>query len=384
MNLNSTQMLERLVAFPTVSARSNLDLMDFVRDYLASHGVEAKVLPNAAGDKANLYATVGPMVEGGIVLSGHTDVVPAEEPNWTAGPWSLTARDGRLYGRGACDMKGFDALVLAAVPQMVKAGLKVPIHIALSYDEEVGCRGVPEMIEVMKTAIPTPRAVVVGEPTRMHPVSGHKGSYSFFTKVHGYAVHSSRIDIGVSAVMTAARLITWLEDRMEANRLAADPASPFTPPYTTIHCGMVHGGTAANIVADQCQFVTDFRVIPTDDPDALRAEYERYAFEVIEPAMKAKSAQAGIEIETRSAVPPLMPEPDGNAAALFAELGKSEAPLAVSYGTEAGLFQKAGWSAMVCGPGDIAQAHQADEYVEESEMAAGERFLSRLIGQLAS
>ncbi|UOM35785.1 acetylornithine deacetylase [Acuticoccus sp. I52.16.1] len=384
MTLTPTQMLERLVAFPTVSSRSNLELMAFVKDTLAQCGVTATLLPDPSGEKANLYATVGPMVEGGVVLSGHTDVVPAEEDTWSAGPWALTRRDGRLYGRGACDMKGFDALVLAAVPAMVAAGLAVPIHIALSYDEEVGCRGAPPLIAAMKAALPAPRAVIVGEPTRMRPVGGHKGSFSFHTHVTGHAVHSSRIDIGVSAVMTAARLITWLEDRMAANARAADPASPFVPPYTTIHCGMIQGGTAANIVSDRCRFVTDMRVVPPEDPEVILAEYERHIREVIEPEMKRKHAGAGVRIERRSDVAPLMPDPGGGAEALFAALGVGEAPAAVSYGTEAGLFQRAGWPAMVCGPGDIAQAHQADEYLEESELAKGERFIARLIAHLAA
>jgi acetylornithine deacetylase len=383
--LSPAEMLERLVAFPTVSARSNLDLVSFVEDTLAGHGVTATRVPSPCGTKASLFASIGPMVPGGVVLSGHTDVVPAEEGNWTSDPFSLAARDGRLYGRGACDMKGFDALVLAAVPDMVEADLAAPIHIALSYDEEVGCKGAPDLVAAMAEALPPPRAVIVGEPTRLQPVTGHKGSFSFLTRVTGRPVHSSRIDQGVSAVMTAARLVTWLEDRMAENRAAADPASPFAPPYTTVHVGMINGGVAANIVSGSCTFVTDVRAVPGDDPDAFLARFERHVREAVEPAMKALAPEAGVEILARSAVPGLAPSgADDTALALVRDLSGHDRPGVASYGTEAGIFQAAGWSSVVCGPGDIAQAHQADEYLEESELAAGERFIGRLIDRLSA
>src|SRR3712207_4957630 len=249
MSLSPREMLARLVAFPSVSTSSNLDIITFCRDWLASHGVESRTVLSPEGDKANLYATIGPKVEGGIVLSGHTDVVPVEGQNWSTDPWTLTERDGRLYGRGACDMKGFDALVLALVPEMTRAALKRPIHIALSYDEELACRGAPSMVRQMAETPPKPAAVIVGEPTRHAVVTGHKASVQLITRVTGKAVHSSRIDQGVSAVMVAARLIAWHEDVMEENRRRADPTVPFEPPYTTLHCGMVQGGTAPNIVA---------------------------------------------------------------------------------------------------------------------------------------
>src|SRR5918995_5795712 len=239
MSLSSREMLARLVAFPSVSTSSNLDIIGFCRDWLNSHGVESTLVMSPEGDKANLYATIGPKVEGGIVFSGHTDVVPVEGQSWTTDPWTLTEKNGRLYGRGSADMKGFDALVLALVPEMVKAPLKRPVHIALSYDEEIACRGAPSMVRAMAETIPTPSAVIVGEPTCHAVVTGHKASVQLRTQVTGYAVHSSRIDQGVSAVMNAARLVTWHEDAMEENRRRADPADPFDPPYTTLHCGMM-------------------------------------------------------------------------------------------------------------------------------------------------
>jgi acetylornithine deacetylase len=382
MTLTTREMLERLVAFPSVSSASNLEIIAFCRDWLASHGVESRVVPSPEGDKANLYASIGPMVEGGVVLSGHTDVVPVEGQAWTSDPWTLTERDGRLYGRGTCDMKGFDALVLALVPEMLRAPLKRPIHIALSYDEEVACRGAPHMIREMAQTVPTPAAVIVGEPTRHAVVTGHKASVQVRTTVTGRAVHSSRIDQGVSAVMTAARLITWLHDRMLENRDRADPQNPFEPPYTTIHCGIMHGGTATNIVASSAWFSTDIRAVPGDDPLGYVERYRRYIAEEIEPVMRAVAPESGVAVELVSRVPALKPEEDGAAERLTRRITGDNGTHVVAYGTEAGLFQGAGWSTVVCGPGDIAQAHQPDEYIEIGELAAGEAFLRRVIADL--
>lgn len=380
--MTSKEMLERLVAFPTVSSDSNLDLIEFVRAYLAEHGVSSTLVFNEDGSKANLFATIGPTVPGGVVLSGHTDAVPALEPGWTDSPWMLTERNGRLYGRGTCDMKGFDALALAAVPEMLAADLKAPIHIALSYDEEVGCKGAPSMVERMVEGIATPRAVFVGEPTRMRVVNGHKGIVAFNTHVRGHAVHSSRIDTGVSAVMVAARLVTWLDETMADNSRRPAPGA-FEPPYTTLHCGVINGGVAGNIVAESCSFITDIRAIPQEKAQDFRDRFEQYARTGIEPAMKATAPNSGIEIEDLSSVPGLAPEPDGDAEALALALTGANDTAVVAYATEGGIFQNAGWSTVVVGPGDIAQAHQVDEYIEVEQLMAGERFIQRLISELA-
>lgn len=380
--MTSKEMLERLVAFPTVSSDSNLELIEFVRAYLAEHGVSSTLVFNEDGSKANLFATIGPTVPGGVVLSGHTDVVPALEPGWTDSPWMLTERNGRLYGRGTCDMKGFDALALAAVPEMLAADLKAPIHIALSYDEEVGCKGAPSMVERMVEGIATPRAVFVGEPTRMRVVNGHKGIVAFNTHVRGHAVHSSRIDTGVSAVMVAARLVTWLDETMADNSRRPAPGA-FEPPYTTLHCGVINGGVAGNIVAESCSFITDIRAIPQEKAQDFRDRFEQYARTGIEPAMKATAPNSGIEIEDLSSVPGLAPEPDGDAEALALALTGANDTAVVAYATEGGIFQNAGWSTVVVGPGDIAQAHQVDEYIEVEQLMAGERFIQRLISELA-
>lgn len=382
MSLSSREMLARLIAFPSVSTSSNLDIIHFCRDWLQSHGVESSLVFSSAGDKANLYASIGPMVEGGVVLSGHTDVVPVEGQVWSMDPWTLTEKDGRLYGRGTTDMKGFDALVLALVPEMVRADLKRPIHIALSYDEELACQGAPSMVRAMARKLPTPAAVIVGEPTRHAVVTGHKASVQLRTHVTGRAVHSSRIDTGVSAVMNAARLIVWHEDAMAENRRRADPGNAFEPPFTTLHCGVMEGGSAANIVSSSAWFTTDIRAIPTEDPMDYVERYKAFILNEIEPRMKAVAPEAGVAVELVSEVPGLRPEGNGFAEALVRRLMGDNGTHVVAYGTEAGLFQQAGWSTVVCGPGDIAQAHQPDEYIEIGELEAGERFLRRLIADL--
>lgn len=381
--MTTLEILSRLVAFPTVSADSNLDCVAYIREYLSGHGIEASILPSPDGRKANLFATVGPAVPGGVVLSGHTDVVPVEGQDWSSDPWTLSVRRGRAYGRGTCDMKGFGAAMLAAVPRMQAAGLKRPVHLAFSYDEEVGCKGAPDLVGAMAAALPPPAAVIVGEPTKMEIVNAHKGSLSFFTDVTGHSVHSSRIDQGVSAVMVAARLVTWLADRMAANRAAADSVNPFEPPYTTLHCGMIQGGTAANIVAASCRFVTDIRAIPQDDPAAHKAAYLAYIKNTIEPEMKGIAPDANIEVSPRAFVPGLKPEANGAAEALVRKLTGARSGV-VSYTTEAGIFQQAGWSCVVCGPGSIAQAHQADEFIELSELEAADAFMGNLVRDLAS
>jgi acetylornithine deacetylase len=382
MTPSSREMLARLVAFPTISSVSNLELIGFCRDWLARHGVEARIVPSPEGDKANLFATIGPNVPGGIVLSGHTDVVPVEGQAWTSDPFTLTERDGRLYGRGTCDMKGFDALALALVPEMTATPLARPIHIALSYDEEVACRGAPYLVRAMGGAIATPAAVIVGEPTRLSVVTAHKASVQMITRVRGYAVHSSRVDLGVSAVATAARLIAWLDDRTAENRAAADPACPFEPPWTTLHCGMMGGGIAVNTVAAEAWFSTDIRALPGDDPFAWIERYRAHIRDAVEPAMRAVRPETGVEVEIVCDVPGLAPEPESAAEGLCRRLTGDNGTHVVSYGTEAGLFQGAGWSTVVCGPGDIAQAHQPDEYIEVAQLAAGEDFLRRVIGEL--
>ncbi|WP_316012958.1 acetylornithine deacetylase [Roseobacter sp. HKCCA0434] len=377
------EMLARLVAFPSVSRDSNLPLIDFVEDYLAGHGVTAIRTPDATGTKASLHALIGPEVAGGVILSGHTDVVPVDGQDWTTDPWTLTERDGRLYGRGTCDMKGFIALALAAVPDMLAADLKRPILLALSYDEEIGCLGAPPMIARIAAELPPAAACIVGEPSLMKIVSGHKGSVGFEVHVRGFEVHSSLVHTGVSAVMTAARLITWMHDTMAENRRNAPEGTGFEPAWTTLHSGVIHGGTAHNITAKDCRFTADIRVAPhesVDDWDTrFRAEAAR-----LEAEIQAIRPEAGIDVHLRGRVPGLQPEPDGPAEALVRRLTGDNASGRVSYGTEGGQFQEGGFSAVICGPGSIEQAHQPDEYLATSQLAEGERFMQRLIAELSA
>jgi acetylornithine deacetylase len=377
------EMLAKLVAFPTVSRDGNLALVDFARAYLAGHGVESRLVPNRQGTKASLYALVGPSEPGGVVLSGHTDVVPVDGQSWTSDPWRLTERDGRLYGRGACDMKGFDALALALVPDMLKAGLKRPVQIALSYDEELGCLAAPEMIAVMRQTLPPASAVFVGEPTGMQVVTAHKACVGLETVVSGHEVHSSILHRGVSAVMTAARLVQWHAERTAENAAAPEPDSDFDPPFTTLHVGTIAGGTAGNITAAHCRFQTDFRVMPTEDPGAWIERYRAFAAQV-SAEIAAVHPSAGVRVAVRQRTPGVAPERDGFAESLARALTGDNAHRAVSYATEAGQFQEQGYSTVVVGPGDIAQAHQPDEFLAVSQFEAGESFLRRLIDRLAA
>lgn len=379
-----SELIGRLVSFPTVSSESNLDLIDWVADYLAGHGIESHRVFSDDGRKANLYATIGPMVEGGVVLSGHTDVVPVEGQDWSTDPFSLSVRDRRLFGRGTADMKAFSAIVLSLVPEMLTAGLTRPIHLALSYDEEVGCLGAPRMIAEMVRNLPLPHAVIVGEPTEMRVVTGHKGTFTMQTTVTGHSVHSGQVHRGVSAVAVAARLVSWLEDRMSANAASASAGSPFAPPYTTLHSGMISGGTAHNIVARHCKITSDIRPIPGENAHDYLAEYRGFIETDLVPRMRAVSADTGIEVTISADVPPLAPEVDGAAERLARQLTGDNGSHVVSFGTEGGQFQEGGYSTVVCGPGSIDQAHQPDEFIEESQVAAGTRFVRDLIARLAA
>jgi acetylornithine deacetylase len=380
----AVEMIATLVGFATVSRDSNLELIEFVGSYLAEHGVESHLVPNGDSSKANLYATIGPMVEGGVVLSGHTDVVPVDGQPWDSDPFSLTEKNGRLYGRGAADMKSFYAIALALVPEMLERDLAKPIHLALSYDEEIGCLGAPGMIERIAAALPAPRAVLVGEPTDMRVVTAHKGITGVETVVTGHEAHSSQTHRGVSAVMTAARLITFLDDLARENAAGPPSQASFEPPYTTIHVGTVRGGTATNIISRECRFSWDIRCIPEDDPQDFLDRFERYCRDEVLPEMQAIARGANIVTTVLSSVPGLRPEPDGQAEALVRQLTGYNSSDVVSYAAEGGQFQRAGFSTVLCGPGSIDQAHQPNEYIEISQVEACVEFMRRLIDFQAS
>ena len=377
------EMLEKLVAFPTVSRETNVPLMDFVEDYLDGHGVKSHRVWSDDKQKCNLYACVGPEEPGGVVMSGHTDVVPVDGQDWDTDPFEVVQKGSRLYGRGTCDMKGFDALVLAAVPKALKSNLKRPMQIALTYDEETGMEGAYRLAPAIAEAMPPASALIVGEPSEMQVVTGHKGGLMMQTNVHGFEVHSSIVQTGVSAVMVAAKLITWLEDQMAQNKAKADPNSLFYPPYTTLHVGMIHGGTARNIVAKDCWFSTDVRVIPGENSKDWIAKYQAKVDEV-QAEMQKIRPETGITIDIRGDIPGCRPEMATEAEALCRALTGDNAEHVVSYGTEAGLFQDVGYSACICGPGNIEQAHQPNEFIEISQLDAGEQFMHRLIERLAA
>jgi acetylornithine deacetylase len=383
-DLTPRQLLDRLVSFPTVSRDSNLDLVDWLEAYLAGHGITAHRHWNEDRSKAALFAHVGPWVDGGVVLSGHSDVVPVDGQDWSSDPWRVTERDGRLYGRGTCDMKGFVAQAIWALVQAQKRGVRRPLQLALSYDEEVGCTGAPPMIAAMQAVLPQAEAAIIGEPSRMKLINGHKGGTGFHVHVKGYEVHSSLLPYGVSAIMEGARLIGWVNDKnaeIQARPISAAAAN-FTPPFTTLHVGMIEGGTAHNITAGDCRFAVEMRVVPGEDSDALAAKFVSEANR-LQAVLQAVRPEAGVELEQFFGVPALQPEANGAAEALVRRLTGDNATGVVSYGTEAGQFQEAGYSAVVCGPGDIAQAHQVDEYLELSEFNAGLRFMQALLEDLA-
>ena len=377
------EMLEKLVSFPTVSSESNLELVDWVEEYLASHGVKSHRVYNQSLTKANLYANVGPEVAGGVILSGHTDVVPVKGQAWDTDPFTVVEKDGKLYGRGTCDMKGFDALALAAVPEALKRGIKRPIQIALSYDEEVGCVGAPDMIEVMAKHLPRAAGAVIGEPSMMKTVSGHKGAFGVHTHMHGYEVHSSLIHTGVSAVMQAAKLVDWCNQMNDQNaaRTPSPMATDFVPPYTTLHVGIINGGTAGNITAKDCEFSVFFRCVPGESFEMWQEAYLAKVAEV-EAEMKAIRPEAWIETRVTHGVPALQPETDGAAEAIVRGITGDNSVNVVSYCTEAGQYQRGGYSSIICGPGSIDQAHQANEFIEISQLEAGEQFMHRLIDHL--
>ena len=378
--VRAVEVLGRLVAFDTTSRGSNLALIEYVEGLLAPLGVTGRRVPNADGTKANFYATLGPMVEGGVVLSGHTDVVPVDGQPWTTDPFVLTPKDnGRLYGRGTCDMKGFIALALATAPLFAAGTLKRPIHYAFSYDEEVGCLGAPDMIREIAANLPRPQAVVVGEPTDMVAVAGHKGIATFRVTVTGREAHSSLTHLGVSANMAAIRLMGLLVELSDTLAKGGDPASPFTPRGASLTVGQVNGGTAVNILARECVFVFDLRCPPGMDPDLIIAPFLQAA-QAMDTQMKARAPEAGVRVERRSATPAFAPEADGAAERLARRLaGDNGPPRVVSYAAEAGQFQGAGFSTIICGPGSIEQAHQPNEYVERSQIERGAEFMMRLV-----
>ncbi len=382
--LTPHEILACLVAFDTVSRSSNTGLVDWLEGYLRGHGLVTGRQWNEDRTKAGLYAHAGPWQPGGVVLSGHSDVVPVDGQDWSSDPWTVVERDGRLYGRGTCDMKGFVALAVWAVVQAQRRGVSRPLQLALSYDEELGLLGAPPLIAAMGEALPRAREVIVGEPSGMRVITGHKGGAGYWVRVKGHEVHSSLLPRGVSAIMEAARLIGWINER-NAELRARPPsalAAMFDPPFTTLHTGLIEGGTAHNITAADCRFAFEMRVVPGEALEDWEAAFRAEAARLTD-AMRRVAPGAGITVERFFVAPPLVPETEGAAEALACRLTGENAVETVPYGTEAGHFQAAGYSVVVCGPGDIAQAHQPDEWLSLAQFQAGEAFMTRLVETLA-
>jgi acetylornithine deacetylase len=380
MNLQSSKdILTALVGFDTVSRNSNLDLIAWVEQYLDRHGVKHERIYDETGKKSNLWATLGPADVPGFILSGHTDVVPVDDQNWTDSPFKLTERDGKLYGRGSTDMKGYVACCLAAVPDMLNAKLKKPLHLAFSYDEEVGCIGARGIVAKLPERPAKPIACFVGEPTEMDVVIGHKGKRSFKVIVRGRTCHSSLAPLGVNAVEYAARVIAKIRDI--GDRLAKSGARDalYDIPFTTAHTGYLHGGTALNIVPDIATFEFEFRVLSVDKSSVFAQEVIDYAKNVLEPEMKKVAPEAGFEFQDRSEFAGLDTSPDAEVTQLAKQLTGRNSHSKVAYGTEGGLFSAAGIPTVVCGPGNIDQAHKADEFIKITELEKCGVFLDRLI-----
>ncbi len=379
----TVEILERLVGFESISRRPTHGIIGYIQQYLEDQGITSSLSYDDAGERANIFATIGPEIDGGVMLNGHTDVVPVDGQIWTSDPFVLRREGDRLYGRGSVDMKGFLACVLASVPAFKAADLKRPIHIAFSYDEEIGGLGMPVLLESMSGNAFRPSIVIVGEPTGMHIVTGHKGGYEMRTEIIGHAVHSCDPSKGANAISAATKLIAKIEElgAMRASQPIA--GSSFVPPYPTFNVGTIEGGAARNATAGWCNFQWEYRPMPGEDGAATIAEIEAYAAQEILPSLRAISADTDIRIITETAVPPLDDRNATVAADFVSALSGNNSREVVSFGTDAGYFSNADFSTVVFGPGDISRAHKPDEYIEMSELAQGLNFLSKVADQLS-
>ena len=381
--LASVDLIRKLVGFPTVSRDSNLELIDFVREFVRPHDARVRITYDDDRRKANLFASLGPQDDGGIVLSGHTDVVPVDGQPWDTDPFNLVEKDGALYGRGTSDMKSFIGCTLSQIAEFASRGFSTPVHLAFSYDEEVGCLGVGRMLKDLGQAGIRPQSCIVGEPTLMKPVIAHKGKKGFRCTVRGLASHSAYAPRGVNAVEAAAEAIAYLKGMARRHRDRGPYDRSFDVAYTTVHTGPVHGGTALNIVPHACTFDFEFRCLPGDDPDVLMREFVNYLRGTLEPEMKAVDAACGFEVQPLSHIGAMDTRPETEIVALAQELSGISEIGKVSFGTEGSQFQQAGIATVVCGPGSIEQAHKPNEYVSLDQIAQCEGFLRRLMERVS-
>ena len=378
----SVELLEQLIAFDTTSRNSNLNLIHFVRDYLHGLDIGCDLVFDESGEKANLYATIGPKDRGGIALSGHTDVVPVDGQQWDTDPFCLERKGSRLYARGSADMKAFIAVCLTLAPQMRKRNLRIPIHLVFSYDEEIGCIGVRTLLSQLEGMENRPIGVVIGEPTSMTVARAHKGKLSMRCNVRGREGHSGLTHLGVNAVEAAAEAIAYLKGMARRMQIDGPFDSELQPAYTTIHTGVVQGGTQLNIIPKHCWFDFEFRHLPEVDPEQLLQELQHYVDEKLLPEMHQVDQQTGFEWLSTSRAPGLNTDKDADIVRLAQTLTGANTSGKIAFGTEGGLFSDAGMPAVVCGPGSIEQAHKPNEWIELDQIAQCERFVERLIDHL--
>jgi len=370
------QLLSQLLAFDTTSRESNLALIDFISGYLQQLGIESTIIFNQDKTKANLYARLGPEGDGGVMLSGHTDVVPVDGQDWSVNPFQLSESDGKYYGRGSADMKGFIASVLASVPQFQKITLRMPLYLAFSYDEEVGCLGVRSLIDHLKASPQKPAMCIVGEPTEMKPVYGHKGKVAMRCKVHGHACHSAYAPEGVNAIEYAAKVINKITELAEP--LKAHQDDRFDPPYSTLQTGVIRGGAALNIVPEYCQFDFEMRYLPEANANNTFTTLQDYVQRELTLKMQSVHSQANIQFESLAAYPPLLTDPQSEFAQWLANWSGTKSFETVAFGTEGGLFDEAGVATLVCGPGSMEQGHKPDEFVSIEQLDKCTKMLDNL------
>jgi len=380
-------LIQRLVGFDTTSRDSNLGLIEWVRDWLKGQGVESRLTYDPSGAKANLFATIQKGTRAGIVLSGHTDVVPVDGQPWDTDPFKATIKDDRIYGRGSADMKSYIAAALAMTPRFLAADLKSPVHFALSYDEEIGCLGVRGLIEDLARAGIKPAGCIIGEPTSMQPVVAHKGKRAYKCCFRGREAHSALTPQGVNAIEYAARLVVYIRHMAERMRDCETRDNGFDVPFTTLQTGVIKGGTAANIVPRDCEVHFEFRYLPGIDPEALEREIKSYAERVLLPEMRAVDPATFIAFETKAEIPGLDPSVEraeqDRVTSLAQALARNQAIAKVAYATEAGLFQRAGIPSIICGPGSIGEAHKPNEFITLEQVALCESFMERLLAELS-
>lgn len=377
-------LLGQLIAFPTVSSESNLALIDYLADRLSDAGARVEVHKDATGAKANLFATIGPEVEGGILLSGHSDVVPVADQAWTTDPFAMTERDGRLYGRGTCDMKGFIAAAVAMAPHYARVAKTRPVHFAFTHDEELGCLGAQALAKILRERPVRPSVAIIGEPTLMQVIEGHKGCYEYSVHFTGLEGHGSHPDRGVNAVEYAVRYVARLLELREVLKETSPKDSRFEPPWTTINAGALVGGTAHNVIAGKARIDWEMRPVQPGDADLVKSEMHSFCTHHLLPQMRAVCPEADIVTEVIGEVDGLVPATANEARDIVLGLTGANGAGLVPFGTEAGIFQSLGMSAVICGPGSIEQAHKPDEYLSIEQLSQCLSMLERLGGRLGA